>query len=276
MKLFANCTTFAILTDDDSYNEWFTRVLEHHWTVRPFRLIQRSQLDSLVLSDRNFFLYAQTRDEKGAGMRLAGKADFDAQKELVYVLSQGGHKQAKYLFTTALSGPRILSAFRYAPARAAETAGPWEAEMLIAYLNQSLELILKHQIKGAVRDSVRDRICRNAPRIADKTMLFNESYTDGTIMLEKKVLMSEKVIKDYPYRYQMVNRYSIGTKFQDAQLNPCYLFLYFPSQYVNQVDDGGDILVYDPIEKTFLYAEDNYGGPWFEKWELKDMLYLVR
>lgn len=276
MKALMSGTVYVLTTDDDAYNQWLAGVMERHWTVRPYRLISALQLDSFVASDKNLFFFAQCRDDKGSGMRLANSADLSAKKELIYMLMQGGVKQAKYLFTPALTGPKVVSAYRYSPQRALETAGMFEAEMLVAYLNQSLELVIANNIKGSVKDSVRDRISSNAPQIKEKTMLFNEAYSDGTIMLENKPLISEKVIKDYPYRYKMVNKFNLNTHLNDGSLNPCYLFLYFPSQYVNQVDDGGDLLVYDPVQRKFLYAEDNYGGPWMEKWELKDMLYLVK
>ncbi|MCS6917748.1 MAG: hypothetical protein RMK52_07455 [Chitinophagales bacterium] len=276
MKALMNGTVFVLATDDDAYNQWLARVMEEHWTVRPYRLIHLSQADSFIGSDKNLFFFAQCREDKGTAMRLATSSDLAAKKELIFMLIQGGVKQSKFLFTPALTGPKVISAYRFSPDRAEETAGMFEAEMLIAYLNQSLNLILSNNIKGSVKDSVRDRISSLAPQIQDKTMLFNEAYSDGTIMLEKKPLISDKVIKDYPYRHKMVNKFNLSSHLNDGSISPCYLFLYFPSQYVNQVDDSGDLLVYDPVQKMFLYAEDNYGGPWMEKWELKDMLYLVR
>ncbi|MCS6990614.1 MAG: hypothetical protein NZL95_01990 [Chitinophagales bacterium] len=276
MKALMNGTVYVLTTNDDAFNDWLARVMEEHWTVRPYRLIHMNQIDSFMGSDKNLFFFAQCREDKGTSMRLATAADFSAKKELIFMLTQGGVKQSKYLFTPALTGPKVISAYRFSPDRAEETAGMFEAEMLIAYLNQSLNIIISNNIKGSVKDSVRDRISALAPQIQQKTMLFNQAYSDGTIMLENKPLINEKVIRDYPYRYKMVNKFNLGDHLKDASLNPCYLFLYFPSQYVNQVDDCGDLLVYDPIQKMFLYAEDNYGGPWMEKWELKDMLYLVR
>ena len=58
--------------------------------------------------------------------------------------------------------------------------------------------------------------------------------------------------------------------------NHVYLFLYYPSSYVKESDDSGDILVYDPTQKKMLYYEDNRMGPWMEKGEFKEMVYGIK
>ena len=267
--------TYAVLTGDDTFNEWFRGVVEKHWTVTTIEIINEQDLDTLVKSDKNIFLFTQSRDNRG-GMHLLTTEDIAEKKEYMFMLSQGGHKQTKTLFTSAISGPKIIAGFRYSPERAEATAGLLEAELLLALLNQSLQIVIENNIKGNVRDSVKERISREAPAMAEKTLLVNQAYEDGTIELDKKVLVSDKTIESYSYNYQFVSKFDLESKLSDSSINPCYLFLYYPSNYVNQADDSGDILVYDPEQKKFLFMDDNYEGPWVEKWEIKDMSYYIK
>lgn len=266
----------VVLTDDSTFNKWLVEVLGKVWSVTGISFINSQELDTLVKSDKNVFLFAQAREDRGAAVHLLNAEDIAKKKDCIFMLSQGGFRQTKYLFTPATSGPKIIGFFRYSPERAATTAGNFELEMLLAFMNQSLQIIIDHKIRGSVRDSVWDHIYNDAAQIKDKTLLFNKAYADGTIELDKKVLLSQKLIDDYPFDFQALTADSIKLILQNDPGNFCYLFLYYPSSYVNQADDSGDILVYDITGKKFLYYDDNYDGPWMEKGEMKDMIYAIK
>lgn len=268
--------TYVMLTEDSSFNQWLHHTLDEVWTVSDLTYITLAQLDSFLKSDKNVFLFAQARDDRGAAFHLLNSDDLNKKKEFTVILSQGGFRQAKYLFTPSTSGPKIIGHFRYAPERAEVTSGMIEGELLLAFLNQSLQIIIDNKMRGNVRDSVWDRLYTEAAQIKDKTMIFNNAYSDGTIVLEKKVLVSEKLIEDYPFTYESMAPENVHQILNGEPGNYCYLFLYYPSAYVNQADDSGDILVYDVAQKKFLYYDDNLNGPWFEKSEFKDMIYAIK
>jgi len=276
MQAMVKGKTYAILTNDSTFNQWWRQALDGVWTVSTVTYITSAQLDTVVKSDKNVFLFAQARDKSGAAVHLINSDDITAKKDFLVILAQGGAKQSKYLFTPATSGPKIIGYFRYSPERADVTAGMLEGEMLLAFMNQSLQIIVDNKIKGSVRDSVWDRIYVDAPQIKDKTMLFNKAYSDGTIALSKKVLLSDKVVEDYPYEYKETSPDTVKDILKNNPANYVYLFLYYPSSYVNQADDSGDILVYDPTQKKMLYYDDNLTGPWMEKSEFKDMIYAIK
>ncbi len=266
----------VVLSNDTVYNTWLKHAVNDVWSVVPVSFILPADLDTLAKSDKNVFLFAQARDEHGAAVHLLNSDDITKKRDCIYMISQGGVRQTKYLFTPATSGPKIIGFFRYSPERAETTAGNFELEMLLAFMNQSLQIITDHKVKGSVRDSVWDHIYTEAPQIKDKTMLFNKAYSDGTIDLKKKVLLNDKIISDYPFEYHLTSPDTVKDILNHEPGNYCYLFLYYPSSYVNQADDSGDILVYDPSQKKFLYYDDNLDGPWFEKGEMKDMIYAVK
>jgi hypothetical protein len=276
MQAMVKGKTYALLTNDSTFNQWWRQTLDGVWNVSTLTYITAAQLDTAVKSDKNVFLFPQSRDKSGAAVHLMNSEDIANKKDFVVMLEQGGVKQAKYLFTPATSGPKIIGFFRYSPERAEVTAGMLEGEMLLAFMNQSLQIITDGKIKGSVRDSVWDHIYYEAPQIKEKTMLFNKAYSDGTIALEKKVLLNNKVIDDYPYEYQQTSPDTVKDILKNNPGNYVYLFLYYPSSYVNQADDSGDILVYDPNQKKMLYYDDNLSGPWLEKGEFKDIIYATK
>ncbi|MEO5674095.1 MAG: hypothetical protein ABIQ74_05565 [Chitinophagales bacterium] len=266
----------VVLTDDSTFNKWLKEALGKVWSVTSISFINSQELDTLVKSEKNVFLFAQAREDRGAAVHLLNAEDIAKKKDCIFMLSQGGFRQTKYLFTPATSGPKIIGFFRFSPERAATTAGNFELEMLLAFMNQSLQIIIDHKIRGSVRDSVWDHIYNDAAQIKDKTLLFNKAYADGTIELDKKVLLNQKLIDDYPFDFQALTADSVKLILQNDPGNFCYLFLYYPSSYVNKADDSGDILVYDIAGKKFLYYDDNYDGPWMEKGEMKDMIYAIK
>ena len=268
--------TYAVLTNDSTFNQWFRQALGNVWTVSEITYIKPVELDSFVKSDKNVFMFAEVRDDRGAAVHLLTADDMGKKKDFIMMLSQGGFKQTKYLFTPSTSGPKIIGFFRYSPERSDVTTGLIEGEMLLAFMNQSLQIIIDNKIRGGVRDSIWEHIYVEAPQIKDKTMLFNTAFSDGTIELDKKVLVSDKLIGDYPFPYQQTTPDTIREIFSDNPGNYCYLFLFYPSAYVNKADDNGDILVYDPSQKKFLYYDDNFNGPWFEKGEMKDLIYSIK
>jgi hypothetical protein len=277
MQSFISGKTYAVLSNDADFDEWFQGIVERHWTVSQVSFIKPAELDSLVRSDKNFILFAQAKDDKSSSMRLLNTDDLAKKKEYYVVLSQGGHKQTKLLFTTALTGAKIIGSFRYSPERASIGAGRIEGEMLLALMNQSLQIIIERQIKSEVKDSVKYVITDElAAQIADKTLLFSLAYTDGSISLEDKPLLTQKVMQDYPYAYEEVEHDAVESRLENDPAAYAYLFLYFPSQYIKVSDDSGDILVYDPAQKKFLYFDDNLNGPWFEKWKMKDLVYAIK
>ena len=270
--------TYVVLTTDSTFNKWLHHALEEVWTVSKLTYITTTELDSFVKSDKNVFLFAQSRDDRGAAFHLVNGDDMSKKKEFTVILSQGGFHQTKYLFTPATSGPKIIGYFRYAPERAEVTAGMIEGEMLLAFMNQSLQIVIDNKVRGSVRDSIWDHIYIESPQIKDKTMIFNKAYSDGTIILDKKVLLTDKLIEDYPYTNESMSPDSVKQMLNEEPGNYCYLFLYYPSAYVKQThsDDSGDILVYDAAQKKLLYYDDNLSGPWLEKSEFKDMLYAIK
>jgi len=268
--------TYAVLTNDTTFNKWFQHSLDQVWSVSTLTYITAAQLDTAVKSDKNVFLFAQARDKSGGAVHLLNSEDIAGKKDFLMMLSQGGAKQAKYLFTPATSGPKIIAYFRYSPERADVTAGMLEGEMLLAFMNQSLQIIVDNKIKGGVHDSIWYRISYEAPQIKDKTMLFNKAYSDGTIALEKKVLLNDKIVEGYSFDYRQTTSDTIKDILENNPANYVYLFLYYPSSYVNQADDSGDILVYDPSQKKMLYYDDNLSGPWVEKGEFKDIEYAIK
>ncbi|MBS1657395.1 MAG: hypothetical protein JST18_04780 [Bacteroidetes bacterium] len=277
MQAFGSSRVFALLTGDQQFDEWYQAAVQRVWTVSAISFAPATALDSLVVSDKNFFLFAQAKDDRSSIMHLLNSDDITKKKEFIVVLSQGGYKQSKLLFTPALTGPKIIGSFRFSPERAELTAGMVECEMLIALLNQSVQIILERNIKTEVKDSVKYVISDGlANQIADKTLLINKAYNDGSISLEDKPLISDKVLSDYPYPYELTEKASLENQLSGETESFCYLFFYFPSQYIKVSEDSGDILIYDPAQKKFLYFEDNMDGPWFEKWKMKDMVYAIR
>jgi len=276
IQAFAKGKTYAILTNDDGFNQWWQSTLQKVWTSSDLNFIPATSLDSIVISDKNIFLFAQAKDDRTAAVHLLNSDDITKKKEFYVVLTQGGYKQSKLLFTPATTGPKVIGSFRFAPDRADLTAGMFECEMLLALLNQSVQVIVDSKIKSEVKDSVKYVITDpNADQIKDKTLLINRAYNDGSIALEGKPIISDKVLNDYPYPYQIVGKDSVNDLVNDGS-NYAYLFFYFPSQYLKTTDDVGDILVYDPSQKKFLYFDDNMDGPWFDKSKLKDMIYAIK
>jgi len=268
---------FAVLTNDDQFNKWYQSTVQKVWSCSEIQFITAAELDSAVRSDKNFFLFPQAKDDKTAAVHLLNSDDITKKKEFYVVLSQGGYKQTKLLFTSALTGTKIIGSFRYSPERSEITAGMTECEMLIALLNQSMQVIMAYQIKNEVKDSVKIVITDEfASQIAEKTLIINQAYTDGSIALEDKPIITEKVLADYPYESQVVAKDGLEDMLSGDTEAYCYLFFYFPSQYIKPSDDSGDILVYDPAQKKFLYYDDNLDGPWFEKYKMKDMVYAIK
>ncbi|MEO6167976.1 MAG: hypothetical protein ABIO98_10715 [Chitinophagales bacterium] len=277
MQAFIKGQTYAVLTSDDTFNKWFQSTLEKQWTVNSIQFISPSRLDSLVVSDKNFFLFVQAKDEKTSVIHLLTGDDLAKKKEFFIVLSQGGYKQSKLLFSAGTSGSKVLGSFRYGPDRAELTAGMLECEIMLSLFNQSLQAVVDKKIRSVVKDSVKWVITdENVGRLRDQTLLINHAYYDGTIALEEKPLVSEKVLEDYPYEYLVVSKDSVQLLFDESSGDYCYLFLYFPSARIKTEDDCGDIIMYDPFLKRILYYEDNMSGPWFEKWKMKQLISLVK
>lgn len=268
--------TYVVLTNDSTFNNWLHHSLDEVWAVSNLSYITATELDSFIKSDKNVFLFAQARDDRGAAFHLLNSDDLGKKKEFIVILSQGGYRQTKYLFTPGTTGPKIIGFFRYAPERADVTAGMIEGEMLLSFMNQSLQIIIDNKVRGAVRDSIKDHIFLESSQIKDKTMIFNTAYSDGTIVLEKEELLSNKLVDDYPFTHESMGPEAVEQILNGDPGNYCYLFLYYPSAYVNRADDSGDILVYDFAQKKFLYYDDNVNGPWFEKGEFKDMVYMIK
>jgi hypothetical protein len=277
MQAFSNGRVFAVLTGDEQFDEWYQTAVGRVWSVSTILFTSAASLDSLVLSDKNFFLYAQAKDDRSSAMHLLNSDDITRKKEFYVVLSQGGYKQTKLLFTPALTGPKIVGSFRFSPERAELTAGMMECEMLIALINQSVQVILERNIKTEVKDSVKYVISDAlANQIAEKTLLINQAYNDGSISLEDKPIVSDKVLGDYPYPNELTDKVTLEDQLRGDSEAFCYLFFYFPSQYIKVSEDSGDILVYDPAQRKFLYFEDNLEGPWFERWKMKDLIYAIK
>lgn len=277
MQAFQSGRVFAVLTGDLQFDEWYQGALQRVWNVSAISFIAASSLDSLVLSTANFFLFPQAKDDRTAAMHLLNSEEITAKKEFFIVLSQGGYKQTKLLFTPALTGPKIIGSFRFSPERAELTAGMMECEMLMALLNQSVQIILERNIKTEVKDSVKFVISDAfAGMMADKTLLVNKTYNDGSISLDDKPIIGDKVLSDYPYGLELTDKASLENQLSGDSEAYCYLFFYFPSQYIKATEDSGDILVYDPAQRKFLYFDDNLEGPWFEKWKMKDLIYAIK
>lgn len=277
MQAFIKGQTYAVLTTDDTFNKWFQSTLEKQWTVNPIQFISAAKLDSVVISDKNFILFPQSKDEKTAAVRLLTGDDLAKKKEFFIVLSQGGYKTSKLLFAAGATGSKVLGSFRYGPDRAELGAGMLESEIMLSLLNQSLQAVIDKKIRSVVKDSVKWVITdENVGRLRDQTLLINRSYYDGTIAHEEKPLVSEKVLEDYPYEYLVVSKDSVQLLFDESSGDYSYLFLYFPTVRFKTEDDSGDIIVYDPFLKRVLYYEDNMSGPWFEKWKLKQLIALVK
>lgn len=277
MKAFQNGQTYAVLTADASFNTWFQTTLEKQWTVSPIQYITAAQLDTAVISDRNFFLYPVAKDEKTAAIRLLTTDDLTKKREFFFVLSQGGYKQAKLLFAAGTGGSKVLGSFRYGPDRAELTAGKIDNEIMLSLLNQSLKTVIDYKIKSMVKDSVKWTLSdENDRQISEKTLLISRACTDGTIALDDKPLISDKVLSDYVYEYLVVSKDSIQTLFDESSGEYCYLMLYYPTAHFKTLEDCGDIIVYDPFLKKVLYYEDNLDGPWMEKWKLKQLMSAVK
>ena len=273
MQAFQKGKTFAVLTNDETFNQWFRQALQKQWTINQLQFITAAKLDSIVSNDKNFFLFAQAKDEKTGVFHLLNADDLVKKKEFFVMLSQGGAKQSKLLFTSALTGPKILGSFRYGPDRAELTSGMMECEMLFSLLNQSLQVVIENKIKNEVKDSVKWVISDGySKEIKDKVLLINRSYYNGAISLDDNPLITDKVLEDYPWDYLIVGKDSVAEMFNDPSGNYCYLFLYFPGARFKKTEDSGDILVYDPRQKKFLYFDDNLDGPWIEKWKMKALV----
>lgn len=277
MKAFMNGQTYAVLTADAPFNAWFQSALEKQWTVSPLQFITPAQLDSAVISDRNFFLYAVAKDEKTSAIRQLTTDDLSKKREFFFVLSQGGYKQAKMLYAAGTGGSKVLGSFRYGPDRADLTAGMIDNEIMLSLLNQSLKVVMDYKIKSMVKDSVKWTISdENDKQISEKTLLISRACNDGTIALDDKPLVSSKVLSDYVYEYLIVSKDSIQTLFDESSGEYCYLMLYFPTAHFKTLEDCGDIIIYDPFLKKVLYYEDNLDGPWLEKWKLKQLMNAVK
>ncbi|MCY7411178.1 MAG: hypothetical protein LH473_12970 [Chitinophagales bacterium] len=276
VKLMLHSKTYVVLTGDENFDTWMKATFEKHWMVAPFQFVTVTELDTLVKSDKRIFFFPQAKDDKTPSMRLLTTADIEAKKDMVFILSVGGFKQTKYLYTPATTGTKVIAFFKFSPTRAETTAGMIEPEIMIAFMNQSIQTVIDNKIKTEVKDSVSLMICKNATAMVGKTLIVHNAYNDETIMLDDKVLINDKVLQDYPYTYQLKSKADIETIINDGSENFCYLFLYFPSQYVNQADDSGDIIVYDAGSKKILYYGENYEGPWVEKWEFKDLIYATK
>ena len=85
MKAFVKGQTFAVLTEDENFNTWFRATLDKQWTVSPVQFITITQLDSQVISDKNFFIYTQAKDEKTGLFRLVTSDDLTKNKEYFFV-----------------------------------------------------------------------------------------------------------------------------------------------------------------------------------------------
>ena len=267
---------YVVLTDDTSFNQWLRAAVKEQWTASSYGFINSTDIDSSVRSDKNFLLYAQSKDEK-AVIHLLNTDDVQKKKEFYIVLSQGGYKQTKYLFSAPLNGPKVVGSFRFAPESTNFTIGMKECELLLSLLNQSLKIIIDNRIKTEVKDSVKWMISDgNASSIKEKTLLISRAYNDGTFSLDDKDIISNKVLEDYPFDYSLVGRDSAEILLNDGSSNYCYLLFYFPAPRFKTTDDSGDILVYDPSQKKFIYFEDNMDGPWFEKWKMKEMVAAIK
>ena len=277
MKAFNKGQTFAVLTEDQAFNKWFQSTLEKHWTVSQLTFISSAQLDTLVISDKNFFIYAQAKDEKTGLFRLVTGDDLTKNKEYFFVCAQGGYKQAKLLFAAGTSGSKILGSFRYGPDRAALTAGMIENEIMIALLNQSLQTIIEQKIRTEIKDSLKWAMSdENVKLLRDKTLLINYAYADGSILVEDEVLIAEKALFDYPYEYLVIPKDSVQILFDESSGEYAYLFFYFPTAKIKLEEDCGDIIIYDPFLKKVLYYEDNMNGPWLEKWKIKQLVSAIK
>ncbi|MBK9732599.1 MAG: hypothetical protein IPO83_15200 [Chitinophagaceae bacterium] len=277
MQAFIKGQTYAVLTTDETFNKWFQSTLEKQWTVNQLQFISAAKFDTFVISDKNFFIYAEAKDEKTSAIRLLTGDDIAKKKEFFFVLSQGGYKQAKLLLAAGTSGSKVLGSFRYGPDRADLCAGMIENEIMLTLLNQSLQVVMEKQIKSMVKDSVKWTISdENDRQIADQTLLINEAYNNGKITLDDKTIITEKVMEDYPYDYLVISKDSVPLLFDESTGNYAYLFFYFPSAHLKSVDDCGDIIVYDPFLKKILYYEDNMAGPWFEKWKMKQLATAIK
>ena len=277
MKAFVKGQTFAVLTEDENFNTWFRATLDKQWTVSPVQFITITQLDSQVISDKNFFIYTQAKDEKTGLFRLVTSDDLTKNKEYFFVCAQGGYKQAKLLFSAGTSGSKILGSFRYGPDRAALTAGIIENEIMIALLNQSLQTIIEQKIRTEIKDSLKWAMSdENVKLLRDKTLLINYAYTDGSILVEDEVLIAEKALFDYPYEYLVIAKDSVQILFDASSGEYAYLFFYFPTAKIKLEEDCGDIIIYDPFLKKVLYYEDNMNGPWLEKWKIKQLVSAIK
>lgn len=277
MKAFIDGQTYAVLTDDEAFNLWLQSTLKKLWGVNAMQFIRESDLDSAVSGINNFFLYPFTKDSKTGAGRLLNSEDLANKREFYFVLSQGGYKQAKLLYASGTGGSKILGSFRYGPDRAEMTAGMLECEIMLALLNQSLQAVIDFKIRSTVKDSVKWTISdANDKLIADQTLLINRTYYDGTLSVEEKPLVSEKVLEGYLYEYLVIGKDSVQEFFDTSTGEYCYLFFYFPTARIKTTEDSGDIIIYDPYRKRVLYYEDNVNGPWFEKWKMKLLLAAIK
>src|SRR5437870_8918687 len=61
---------YVVQTNDSAFNTWLKGALERVWSVGELTYINEKQLDTLVKSDKNIFLFAQSRDDRGATVHL--------------------------------------------------------------------------------------------------------------------------------------------------------------------------------------------------------------
>ena len=103
VQAFMKGKIFAVLTNDDQFNKWYQSTVQKVWSCSEIQFITAAELDSAVRSDKNFFLFPQAKDDKTAAVHLLNSDDITKKKEFYVVLSQGGYKQTKLLFTSALT-----------------------------------------------------------------------------------------------------------------------------------------------------------------------------
>src|SRR5262245_3256613 len=81
MKSFGQGNTYAVLTNDSVFNRWFRSTLQKQWTVSSLQFIPEASLDTAVISDKNFFLFTEAKDDKTAVLRLLTSDDIVKKKE---------------------------------------------------------------------------------------------------------------------------------------------------------------------------------------------------
>src|SRR5205809_879767 len=67
--------TYVVLTNDTAFNQWLHSSLDEVWSVTNLTYITAIQLDTVVKSDKNVFLFAQARDNTGAAVHLLNADD---------------------------------------------------------------------------------------------------------------------------------------------------------------------------------------------------------